>query len=111
MKACWCTLPLTDPNACKNCPNNKEPWPNETNHGQPFTWPVITPIQQPVKRVIEEFDEKGRLIRRTTEEDVFPASPMYRIDCQPSSTTVGDPTFGLPTTTCTTGGSSVNVIK
>jgi len=104
MKACWCTLPLTNPRACEGCPNSNEfGIPNDLNKGNPYKLPVYPSLTPPIRRIVEEFDEKGRLTRRTIEEDLFPSSPMYKIDFGPESTTVGDPTEGLPTTTCTTG--------
>lgn len=106
MKACWCTLPLTNPHACDGCPNRNE-IPNDTNH-----WPLIRPVNQPVKRVIEEFDRDGKITKRITEEDVYPQYPLYYLTCTGTSPSVGDPTKNLPTTTCeTTGGTNVTTSK
>ena len=72
MKACCCVLPYMNPNACKNCLNNKDdvsefylgffPYPNETY--QPKEWQKDTTH----KEVIEKFDKDGKLIERITRE-------------------------------------------
>lgn len=46
MRACHCTLPYSNPNACQSCPNNTEEW-----NIKPYIW------TQPVKNPWEQFQQ------------------------------------------------------
>ena len=80
---CCCSLAGTA--ACMRCPNNpmstvtwwpqwqwpqNQPgWPYKDNTLPSYPAPTTLPIQPPVeplKKVIEEFDGEGKLIKRTT---------------------------------------------
>lgn len=84
MKSCNCTLPYFNPNACKGCSNNTyEPYKDYTYVTPVYpvkkiveTWEgnkhIIEEFDgyQTIKKTVEEFDEKGKLIKRTTEETI-----------------------------------------
>lgn len=59
MKVCWCTLAGTM--ACKNCPNNSYYTGLSLKEVEEF-------YNKKPKRIIEKFDQDGKLIERITEE-------------------------------------------
>jgi len=81
MKACWCTLPSIDPDACKNCSN----YENVNNTGNDY-WPYPyepTTVPQPIyptktikrtTKTIEKYGPEGEYLGKeiitTDEEDI-----------------------------------------
>ena len=62
MRICHCTLPLTNPDACKFCRLNNNEF-TEIQVGTPYQqYPNIK------KTIIEKYDDKGNLIERTITE-------------------------------------------
>ncbi len=104
MRSCNCTLP---PSCCVNCSNNRE-YPHENSNTyipNPFpvaptiTWPsclqpFVSPQVPTGKRVIEEFDSEGKIVKRTTEDIVAPELnpwyPSYPIATYTTSTVTSD---------------------
>lgn len=75
MRVCHCTLPLTNPDACRNCQNNiREQY---DNHGLnvpyvPSNPDVFTKVIKRLKRTIEKYDKDGNYLGKeiVTEEEL-----------------------------------------
>ena len=79
MKACWCTLPYTNPDACKGC-SNYENVDNSGNYWDYPSYPTVPYPQFPTKTVkrttktIEKYGPDGEYLGKevitTDEEDI-----------------------------------------
>ncbi|MFW6310907.1 MAG: hypothetical protein ACOC1K_01600 [Nanoarchaeota archaeon] len=92
MKSCNCTLPYTNPDACKNC--SQRDYDELTlpyNYNIPYTQPSYIPYTQPSYpqtpiskkvRTVEKYDNDGKLISKEviTEEEYLPESgkPIWK---------------------------------
>lgn len=104
MRTCQCTLPYTNPNACKGCSNNNEAgefnssniptWPKKEDWPQDWTYQEL---KKPYKRTVTEYDKDGKITKVTVEEfeqaPFFPSwltSPISTGDTTSTITVTGD---------------------